>query len=63
MKFKELQKKSAADREKEMANAQQELLKLRAQVATGSAGKDAGRIREIKRTIARIKTMEVNTKQ
>ncbi|MDD9953980.1 MAG: 50S ribosomal protein L29 [Candidatus Woesearchaeota archaeon] len=64
MKFKDLQKKPAADLEKELKNSALELMKLRAQVATGGAGKDAGKIRTLKRTIARIKTLQgVSSKQ
>lgn len=63
MKFKELKKKSAPDRAKELEKASQELMRIRAQISTGSVGKEAGRVRELKRTIARIKTLEVNTSQ
>lgn len=66
MKFTELQKKSAADHEKELTRIEMELLKYRAQIATGGAGKDVGKVRELKRTVARIKTLqhkEVRTKQ
>ncbi|MBR9700848.1 50S ribosomal protein L29 [Candidatus Woesearchaeota archaeon] len=67
MKFKDLQKKSPEDLKKELEKYKMDLMKYRAQVATGGAGKDAGKIREIKRTIARIMTLnrkqEVKTQQ
>jgi large subunit ribosomal protein L29 len=58
MKFDELKKKSAEDLKKEIDATQVELMRFNAQVATGGAGKDAGRIRELKKKIARIKTLQ-----
>jgi large subunit ribosomal protein L29 len=58
MKFKELQKKSPADLQKDLDSAQFELMRYNAQVATGGAGKDTGKIRQFKKTIARIKTLQ-----
>ncbi len=66
MKFKDLQKKSPEDLDKELQKANFELMKYKSQAATGGAGKESGRIREIKRTIARIMTIknkEVMSKQ
>jgi large subunit ribosomal protein L29 len=60
MKFNELKKKTATDLNKEIDATQFELMRLGAQVATGGAGKDAGRIRELKRKIARIKTLQTS---
>jgi large subunit ribosomal protein L29 len=58
MKFKELQKKSAADLQKELAKLEFDLMKLKSQVVTAGAGKESGKIREFKKTIARIKTIQ-----
>ena len=58
MKFEELTKKTPADLQRELDSAQFDLMRFNAQVATGGAGKDAGKIREIKKTIARIKTLQ-----
>ena len=58
MKFTELQKKSKDDLLKEIDRIELELMRYRAQVATGGAGKDAGKISQLKRTIARIKTIQ-----
>jgi ribosomal protein L29 len=58
MKMKELRKKSPAELTKELSQIELTLLRLKAQVAAGSAGKDAGKIRAHKRTIAQIKTLQ-----
>ena len=58
MKHKDLLKKSKQDLEKELVKLNMDLMKYRAQVATGGAGKDSGKIRELKKTIARIKTIQ-----
>jgi ribosomal protein L29 len=63
----ELQKKAPAELVKELERIDFDLMRLRAQTATGSAGKDAGRIRVLRRDRARImglqKRMEVQAKQ
>lgn len=58
MKFKELTKKTPEELQKQVDEAEFDLLRYNAQVATGGAGKDSGKIREMKRTIARIKTLQ-----
>ncbi len=58
MKFKEIQKLSPQDREKKVKEMRVELLKLNGQVQTGTAPKSPGQIKELKRSIARIKTLE-----
>ena len=65
MKYKDLKKKSEKDLTKELEKIQIDLMKFRSQTATGGAGKDAGKIRVMRRTIARIKTLqnEVKNKQ
>lgn len=55
MKYAELSKKTPAELQKIEQDLKVELMKYRAQAATGAAGKDAGKIPDIKRTIARIK--------
>ncbi len=57
MKFAELKKKTAIELRKEEERIQMDLLRLRGQIATGGAGKDAGKARSLKKTIARIKTI------
>lgn len=61
MKFKELKKN--ADLNKELDATVLELMRYNAQVATGGAGKDSGKIRELKRKIARIKTLQSEVKK
>ncbi|RME52807.1 50S ribosomal protein L29 [Candidatus Woesearchaeota archaeon] len=58
MKFKELQGLSEGALQKRLAELKTELMKLRVQVATGTAQKESGKIREIKKTIARIRTLQ-----
>lgn len=57
MKFKQLQALSAPEREKKLVEAKKELLKLNGQVATGTAPKSPGQIKELKKTIAKIKVL------
>ncbi len=54
----ELVKKRPEELEKELSKIRMELLKLNAQVATGGAAKEAGKIRQLKRRVARIKTLQ-----
>jgi ribosomal protein L29 len=56
MKAKELAKSSAADLSGKRTELQKELIKLHAQVATGTQIKNPGQIRQVKRNIARIET-------
>jgi large subunit ribosomal protein L29 len=58
MKFQELTKKTPEDLQRQMNDAEFDLMRFNAQVATGGAGKDSGKIRELKKTIARIKTLQ-----
>lgn len=58
MKFKELKTLKPEELEKKEQELQLELMKLRSQVAMGTTPKNPGRIRAIKRTIARIKTLK-----
>ncbi|MHA2231745.1 MAG: 50S ribosomal protein L29 [Candidatus Hodarchaeales archaeon] len=54
----EIRKMSVSDREKRLGELRTELLNHRAKVASGGALETPGRIRAIKRTIARILTIE-----
>lgn len=58
MKFNDLKKKTPEDLRRELDTSVVELMRYNAMVATGGIGKDAGKIKEIKRTIARIKTLQ-----
>jgi ribosomal protein L29 len=58
MKFNELIKKTPEDLNRELSSAEFDLMRYNAQVATGGAGKDSGKIRELKKRIARIKMLQ-----
>ncbi len=55
--MKELRANSKEERAKKLSELQTELMQARGQVATGSSPKNPGRVRSIKRTIARIYTL------
>ena len=57
MKYKELVQLPDEELIKKVDEAELELMKLNAQVATGTAPKNPGQITKIRRTIARIKTV------
>jgi ribosomal protein L29 len=57
MKYKELTTLKAADLEKKQKEVELELVKLRAQVATGTSPKSPGQIAQLKKIIARINTI------
>ena len=63
MKYSDIQKLSVADREKKVNEMKIELLKLNGQVATGTIPKSPGQIKQIKRTLARFKTLETAEKK
>ncbi|MBR9692382.1 50S ribosomal protein L29 [Candidatus Woesearchaeota archaeon] len=54
----ELKKKNPDELQRELSSARLELLKLNAQVATGGAAKEAGKITMLKKKVARIKTLQ-----
>lgn len=54
----ELKKKSPEDLVKELTSAQLEMIKLKAQLSTGAAAKEAGKLTNLKKKIARIKTIQ-----
>ncbi|MBN2458011.1 50S ribosomal protein L29 [Candidatus Woesearchaeota archaeon] len=58
MKAKELRKLSGKDIDKKIEELKLEMIKLNAQVATGTQLKNPGQIRTIRRTIARINTIK-----
>jgi ribosomal protein L29 len=59
MKFKDLQKKTPEELKKELDTAMFEMMRYNALVATGGgAGKEVGKIKQQKKTIARIKTLQ-----
>ncbi|NQU98368.1 50S ribosomal protein L29 [Candidatus Woesearchaeota archaeon] len=58
MKFKELEPLSNEDLEKRLEEAKMELIKLNSQVATGITIKSPGQIKQLKKTIAKIKTRQ-----
>ena len=57
MKVKEIRALSAAEMDEKVAGLKEELFNLRFQLATGQLENPA-RIREVKKTIARIKTVQ-----
>jgi len=58
MKYKELKALSKEDLEKKYEEAKIELIKLNSQVATGITLKSPGQINQLKKTIAKIKTLQ-----
>ncbi|MHA1338661.1 MAG: 50S ribosomal protein L29 [Promethearchaeota archaeon] len=57
LKAKDIRKMGPLEREKKILELREELLLLRSKSAMGGALEDPSRIREIRRTIARIKTI------
>ncbi|MFH1589762.1 MAG: 50S ribosomal protein L29 [archaeon] len=58
MNIKELKPLNNEDLEKKLTEAELELIKLNSQVATGTTIKSPGQIKQLKKTIARIKTIQ-----
>jgi len=58
MKFKELKGLGKEDLQKKENEARTELIKLNSQVATGGAIKNPSQIKQLKKTIAKIKTIQ-----
>lgn len=54
MKFKELAQMTVEEQENKLSELELELIKLNAQVATGTPPKNAGQLRRLKKDIARI---------
>jgi len=57
LKAKEIRKMSTLERDKKILDLREELLLLRSKSAMGGSLENPSRIKEIKRTIARIKTI------
>lgn len=55
MKYADLLKKSPEELKKLQDEQSIELMKFHAQAATGAAGKESGKIRQLRRELARIK--------
>ncbi len=58
MKFKELQSMNEEQLAKKEEEITMELIKLKAQSATGTTIKSPGQIKELKKTLAKIKTIK-----
>lgn len=58
MKAKELRVISEPDLDNKSMELKKELMKMNSQIAVGAAPKNVGRIKDIKRTIARILTIK-----
>jgi ribosomal protein L29 len=54
MKFKEMMNMGAEEQEKKLKELELELIKLNAQVATGTPPKNAGQLKRLKKDIAKI---------
>ncbi len=59
----EIRKMNAIEQSEELDKLKQELIRERAIASAGGAPESPGRIREIRRTIARIKTIQKEPKQ
>jgi large subunit ribosomal protein L29 len=58
LRVKEIRKMKAEERREKLAELYAELRRLRAKVASGGAIKSPGRLRELRRSIARILTIQ-----
>ncbi|MCD6455378.1 MAG: 50S ribosomal protein L29 [Methanophagales archaeon] len=59
----EIRKMSERERKEELESLRMDLMRERGIIATGGAPENPGRVREIRRTIARIKTVAGELKQ
>ncbi|HYD03488.1 MAG TPA: 50S ribosomal protein L29 [Alphaproteobacteria bacterium] len=57
MKFKDIQKMPKDELSKKLVDLKTELMKLNAQIAVGTTVKNTKQVRDIKRTIAKIETL------
>lgn len=57
----EIRKMNPAERQEELDKLKLELIRERAVASAGGAPENPGRIREIRRTVARIKTIQRET--
>ena len=58
MKYKDIAQFGNDEQNKKLAEMKKELMKLRAQVASGTTSEKPGHIRSLRRNIARIKTAQ-----
>lgn len=58
MKIKDLRKLKPEEMEKKLSELKSELIKLKGQASTGTPPKNPGQIKQIKRTIAQILTIQ-----
>ncbi|MFH1771063.1 MAG: 50S ribosomal protein L29 [archaeon] len=58
MKHKEMQNLSKEELEKRYNEAKIELIKLNSQISTGTTIKSPGQVKQLKKTIAKIKTIQ-----
>lgn len=58
MKAKQLREQNNTDLEGKLKDLKKEMLKIKSQVASGAAPKNAGHIKRARRTVARIKTIQ-----
>jgi len=58
MKFKDIKQKSEAERNKLLKESKIELLKENAQIAAGTMLKNPGKVKQLKKTIAKIRQLE-----
>lgn len=63
MKFKELKKMDKNGLESKIVDLRKDLMKLNAQVATGTTPENPGKIRSIKKTLAKIYTIQNEKKE
>jgi ribosomal protein L29 len=63
MKFKELAQMTREEQEKKLSELELELIKLNAQVATGTPPKNAGQLRRLKKDIARVMLLRSTRKK
>lgn len=57
LRVRDIQKLTKKEKNQKMTELKKELMKLRSQMATGTAPESPGKIKAIKRTIARILTL------
>ena len=58
MKIKDLRQLGEADLDKKLSEIQKELIKISGQVSTGQGNKNIGQAKVLKKTIAKIKTIQ-----
>ncbi len=63
LRLKEIRGMSSEDRTKKISELKTELSRLRTMISAGGAVENAARIRELRKTIARILTVENESKQ